>query len=196
MVATTDTLPWRDLPEGADSPAVRAAFTAFFAAGGNLNSPTSGDDLAMGHREALAQFAPTADPAALTAVVEAMFAQADVEFEASGAPPWVHSERTDTPPESARVEISAHLAQCMRTATHGLLVVGDLSQHRPDASEQLLDALRRASKQLNHRLGWLSAAGGYSTLGLSSYFDDAPSILQFKQQDVEAALLAKIKPSA
>src|SRR5262245_49462107 len=134
----SDTLPWRDLPERAGAQAVRAAFASFFAAGGNLNSPTSGDDLAMGHREALAQFAPTADLGALTAVVAAMFAQADSEFEASGTLPWVRNERTDTPPEPARNDISAHLAQCLRTATHGLLVVGDLSQHRPDASAQLL----------------------------------------------------------
>jgi|SoimicmetaTmtHMA_FD_contig_41_375107_length_892_multi_2_in_0_out_0_1 hypothetical protein len=195
-MATTDLSPWRDLPERAGPQAVRSAFNSFFASAGTMGSPTSGDDLAPGHREALAQLAPTADPAALAAIVEAVFSQADAEFEASGVLPWVAKERADRPAEAMRTEISAHLAQCLRTTTHGLVVVEELAQHRPDASAQLLHALQQASQRLNSHLGWLTVAGGYSTLGLSTYFDDTPSILALKQQDVEAALALKIKPNA
>jgi hypothetical protein len=195
-MATTDLPPWRDMPEDAGAQAVRAAFKSFFASAGTLASPTSGDDLAKDHRDSLAQFAPTAHPTALAAIVEAVFAQADAEFEGSGALPWVGKERTDMPPEAMRTEISAHLAQCLRTATHGLLVADEIAQHRPDASAPLLHALQEASQRLNAHLSWLTVAGGYSTLGLSAYFDDTPSLLAFKQQDLEAALAQKITPNA
>jgi hypothetical protein len=122
-------------------------------------------------------------------IVAMIFEHANAQFTASGAAAWINQPGRPDPTEAEKLAFGPPLAACLRLAERGLgWIDGELTLE-PAAGARLGEAMRDAA-QLFYRIGWLTIAGGASTLGVSQFFDDAAQSLLMEQDKINARLAA------
>jgi hypothetical protein len=116
--------------------------------------------------------------------VASLFEWADWNFSSSGA-----TDQIDKPSGVPRPRETdqRELHTALQLAGRGLGWIQEASQLIPTNRPQLLKLLGRADR-LFYRIGWLTYASGYSTLGISRAFEDFADYLGDRHQETQSML--------
>jgi hypothetical protein len=120
-------------------------------------------------RQTLSELAANRNVEEIVRRIDLLFEWADRRFASSGAASRINKPSAETPPTREIDQPELYIA--LQLAGRGLGWLQATSQLLPDVRPQLRAALGRAGR-LFYRIGWLTSAGGYSTLGISRAFED------------------------
>jgi hypothetical protein len=152
-------------------------------------APLEGSDipsttLPEADRQALSELAADRNVEEIVRRVASLFEWADWSFASSGATDRINKTSAVTPP---RETDQRELYTALQLAGRGLGWLQKASQLLPTDRPQFRKALGRADR-LFYRIGWLTYAGGYSTLGISRAFEDFADYLGNRHQDTQNML--------
>jgi hypothetical protein len=152
-------------------------------------APLEGSDvpsttLPEADRQALSELAADRNVEEIVRRVALLFEWADWNFASSGATDQINKPSGVTPP---RETDQRELYTALQLAGRGLGWLQKASQLLPTNRPQLSRALGRADR-LFYRIGWLTYAGGYSTLGISQAFEDFADYLGCAHKETQNLL--------
>jgi hypothetical protein len=135
-------------------------------------------------RQTLSELAAHPNVEEIVRRVDLLFEWADRKFASSGAADRINEPPGATPP---RETDQRELYKALQLAARGLGWLQEASQLLPNARPQLREALARAGR-LFYRIGWLTYAGGYRTLGISRAFEDFADLMENRHEETENML--------
>jgi hypothetical protein len=152
-------------------------------------APLEGSDvptttLPEADRQALSKLAADRNVEEIVRRVALLFEWADWNFASSGASDQINRSLGVTPP---RETDQRELYAALQLAGRGLGWLQEASQVLPANRPQLRKALGRADR-LFYRIGWLTYASGYSTLGISRAFEDFADYLGNRHEETQNML--------
>jgi TIR domain len=152
-------------------------------------APLEGSDvpstgLPEADRQALSGLAADRNVEEIVRRVALLFEWADWNFASSGATEQINKPSGVTRP---RETDQRELHTALQLAGRGLGWIQVASQLIPTNRPQLREALGHADR-LFYRIGWLTYASGYSTLGISRAFEDFADYLGNRHQETQSML--------